>query len=56
MGVVISQEARAFYRIRRRKAVFTEACLQERDAFLEIRLLFLGKGWGRGRGRRGVRG
>lgn len=48
-GWEVSQEANAFYWIRRRKAVFTKACLQEKDSLWEVRLLlFLGKGWEEG--------
>lgn len=43
-GWEVSQEANAFYWIRRRKAVFTKACLQEKDSLWEVRLLlFLGR-------------
>lgn len=50
-GWEVSQEANAFYWIRRRKAVFTKACLQEKDSLWEVRLLlFLGKGWEEGGG------
>lgn len=50
-GWEVSQEANAFDWIRRRKAVFTKACLQEKDSLWEVRLLlFLGKGWEEGGG------
>lgn len=59
-GGGVSQEANAFYWIRRRKAAFTKDCLQKKGSPLEIRLLlFLGKGWeeegGERRGEEGTR-